>query len=348
MRLVRFAVLLLIASSLFGSPVITGVSPASGSVSGGTNVVITGTGFNDNCIICSPPFGGLSLYFGTTRVTELKLINPTKIEAVAPPHPPGPVSITIHQMDGSDPNDFTLPNAFTYTGDDWMTDYEPVLFPIFTPPVKGAFGSEFHTTARAVSRGAAFDIFGVDTNCTLIDPPILPDNPYRIGATETQLPTTCSQTVGRLFFVPTEHADDFVGNLRVTDVSKQSESHGVEIPVVRLDDFTTKKIILMGVPVDARFRNTLRIYGLEGGAQFVNVTMNGVTRTVPLQQSDDLYEPSYAQFTAFPTADQLPAGQDTVTVTIDQPTNGVVPPTAVWAFVSVTNNDTQQITLVTP
>ena len=347
MHLLRAALFLLVASSLSASPVILTVSPREGSVAGGTKVTITGTGFNDTCVICSPPFGGLSLYFGNTQATDLKLFGPTTLEAIAPPHPPGPVSITIRQLDGSEPSSFTFPDAFTYTGD-WEAAYEPVLFPIFMPPIPGAFGSEFHTIPRVASAGEPFDIFGVDTNCITMQPSLEPDRPYRIGADEVILPTACNFDVGRLFFVPAEHVDDFAANLRVSDVTRQAENHGVEIPVVRLRDFTPGKIILLGVPIDARYRNTLRIYGLPGGAQNVNVTVNGVTTNLNLASGGNLYEPSYAQFTNFPTPAQLPAGKKTVTVTIDQPVQGIVGPTAVWAFVSVTNNDTQQITIVTP
>ncbi len=340
----RLCLILLIATSAFAIPVITSVSPTTGSVAGGTTVTILGQGFNDNCNICSPPFGGLSVYFGNTQVTEIKLINSTKMEVTAPPHPPGKVSITVRTIDGSDPNVSVLEDAFTYTGN-WTAEYEPVLFPIFTPPIKGAFGAEFHTAARVASEADPFDIFGVDTNCTLIDPPVLPDRPYRIGTGETVLDTRCNTSVGRLFFVPAAHVDDFAANLRVTDVTRQAQSHGVEVPVVRLRDFTTSKIALLGVPVDPRFRNTLRIYGLPGGAQSVIVSISGATTTLTLQQPASIYEPSYAQVDFIVDA-VSPGG--TVTVTIDQMRNGIVPPTSIWAMVSVTNNDTQQITLVTP
>lgn len=347
MRLFPLALLVLFASSLSAGPVILSVSPSEGSVTGGTVVTLTGTGFNDTCVICSPPFGGLSLFFGDTQVasSHLKLISPTKLEAIAPPHPPGPVSITIRQLDGSDPSSFTRPNAYTYTGD-WTGPYEPVLFPIYVPPIRGAFGSEFHTVARIASTAEPFDIFGVDTNCTTIDPPILPDRPFRVGAEEFILPTTCNRGPGRLFFVPAVNVDDFASNLRVADVSRLSDSHGVQVPVVRLRDFTSGSLKLLGVPVDPRYRNTLRIYGLPGGAQRVNVTVFGTTTTVELRPGSSIYEPSYAEYTNLPTFLTLPQHIETMTVTIDQPAGAT--PTAIWAFVSVTNNDTQQITLVTP
>jgi hypothetical protein len=347
MSIVRMSLLLFVASSALASPVITSVSPTEGPVFGGTTVVIRGSGFSDNCVICSPPFGGLSVFFGDTRASEVKLIEPTVIEAIAPAHLPGTVDVTVQQMDGSNPNQFTLPNAFTFTGESYAA-YAPILFPIFMPPVTGAFGSDFRTTARVASKGEPLDLYGVDNNCLLLSPVIPPEVPVPIGNTDTMLPTACSQSVGRFFFVRPAQADDLAANLRVADISRERDSHGVEIPVVRRDDFTYGRIMLLGVPVDPRFRNTLRIYGLPGGAQFVTVTINGVTRGVPLTPGTTLFEPSYAQFTDFPTAAQLQAGQRTVTVTIDQDPRGFVGPTAVWAFVSVTNNETQEITIVTP
>ncbi|HYC88753.1 MAG TPA: IPT/TIG domain-containing protein [Thermoanaerobaculia bacterium] len=347
MRTIRLAVLLLAATSAFASPVITSVTPSEGPVFGGTRVVIRGSGFSDVCIVCSPPFSGLSVFFGGTPALDVDFIDSTTVEAITPAHLPGTVGVTVRQLDGSNPNEFTLPNAFTFTGESFAA-FEPVLFPIFLGPVRGAFGSEFHTTARAVSRGEPLDIYGVDTNCTSIDPPLLPTNPFRIGATPVELPVLCSRSVGRLFYVADERSADFVTNLRVADVSRTRESHGVEIPVVRGDDFTTGRIVLMGVPIDARYRNTLRIYGLHTGSQFVNVTVNGVTRGVALQRGETIFEPTFATFTDFPA--QPASGPITATVVIEDPLGGrgIVPPTPVWAMISVTNNDTQQITTITP
>jgi IPT/TIG domain len=344
MHAIRLTLLLLVAASAAASPVITSVTPSEGPVFGGTRVMIKGTGFSDVCIVCSPPFGGLQVLFGTTPALDADLVE-GGIEAIAPPHLPGTVDVTVTQIDGSDPSFDIAENAYTYIGEA-QAGFDAVLFPIFMPPTPGAFESMFVTTARVASRGEPIDVLGFDTTCTTIDPPLIPGSPIRIGSGNHELYTACSQSVGRFFFVPRGRSDDFVANLRVTDMTRAAQSHGVEIPVVRESQFHPGKIMLLGVPIEARYRNTLRIYGLPGGSQFVNVTINGVTRGVPLHRGADAFEPSYAQFSDFPVPG--PGVPPVVSVIVEPPSQGIVPPTRVWAFVSVTNNETQAITTVTP
>ena len=349
MRPIRLLFLLLVASSVLASPVITSVTPAEGAVEGGTVVTITGTGFSDNCIVCSPPFGGLSVFFGNVQATGVRLIDATKVEVTAPAHQRGPVPIRIRQLDGSSPDSFTLPNAFTYLAE-WGDDLDPVLFPIFMPPVHGAFGSEFRTTVHVAGRLEPIELFGVDTTCTLIDPPLPPTNAYVVGTKSQLLMTRCSESVGRLFYVPRERARQLVANVRVADVSRQGEGHGVEVPVVREEEFVTDRLVLQGVPADPRYRSTLRIYGLDRptASKKLEVSWNGVRTTVTLEPGRDAFEPWYAELTLAPA--QLPTGQDSGTVIVEDAFwgRGFAGATPFWAFVSVTNNDTQQITLVTP
>ncbi|HVG23978.1 MAG TPA: IPT/TIG domain-containing protein [Thermoanaerobaculia bacterium] len=349
MRALLLSLLLAAAVSLGAAPVITSISPSEGPVQGGTVVIIRGSGFNDVCIVCSPPFGGLSVFFGAERAVSVRLVNENRIEAATPPGAPGPVTVTVQQLDASPASQASRANGFTYVGLNEVAGYEPILFPVFLPPVRGAFGSEFHTTARVVSKGEPLDLYGVDASCIMlgVSPPIVPGNPFRIGSTPIELPTACSQSVGRLFYVTREgnRARDLAANLRVADVARLRDSLGVEVPVVREDEFTTSKIVLLAVPIDPRFRNLLRIYGLPRvGANALNVTINGVTTMVTLRRGETQWEPSYAEFANFPS------GTGTVTVTIEDPLGGrgIVPPTPFWAMVSVTNNETQQITLVTP
>ena len=346
-----FAAFALSASTVLASPVITSVTPNVGPTSGGTTVLIRGTGFSNNCIICSPPFADPQVYFDGVRA-EVEFIDSSTIEAVTPPHGPGAVSVMIHQLDGSDPNHFTLENGFTYEGEVYET-YDPILFPIFSPPVFGQGGSEFRTTAKFWNKSNhAITFYGLDITCTLIDPPIQPQNPFTLPPRQEQamnLWPECSQSTGKLFYLP-QGEQSMVGSLRVWEVSRQSENHGVEIPVVQREDFDEESIALVDVPTDPKFRLTLRVYGLNRGANHVNVSFGGNFVVLPLQSSGNFFEPSYAIFTEFiPVAGQtLPPFMNVLVEVPRGPGGVVIPNTPIWAFITVTNNETQHITTITP
>lgn len=352
-----FAAFLLTASTVFASPIITSVTPNTGPVTGGTTVTIKGSGFSDNCVICSPPIGvAPSVYFGFTEAASVKFIDSTTLEAVTPAHIPGAVSVTVSQLDGSNPNWDVLENGFTYQGDVFEA-FDPVLFPIFARPVQGAGGSEFRTTAKFWNKNLSKPItfYGLDTSCTLIDPPFYPQYPFPLEARQSlafDLFPACSEspTNAKLFYIP-KGEKGLAASLRVSEVSQQATNHGVEIPVVHRDEFDEESIALVDVPIDPKFRLTLRVYGLNRGTDFVNVSFGNRLVQLPLQSSNDIFEPSYAIFTDFaPSPIQGPLPEK-VNVLVDVPRGpgGVpIPGSPIWAFITVTNNETQHITTITP
>lgn len=344
---------LFVASSAAASPVITGVSPDRGPASGGWAVIVHGSGFVNQCANCSPPVPDPEVYFGSTRAESVGVFDEFGLHVVAPPHAAGTVAVTVTQNGGTE--SFTLPNAFTYV-DDLYEAFDPILFPIFSPPVHGQGGSEFRTTATAWNKGAqTATLYGVDWGCSF-DPPADPKNPFwlRTGGPEQDLFPACSETAGKLFFVP-KGQTSVATSLRVWEVTRQDENHGVEIPVVRLKDFSEEPIALIGVPNDPKFRLTLRIYGLNRGVEEVTIFVFGdggevlEFEQIPLLHTNDPFQPSYAVFTGFPDPATIEDKELKVMLGVPRgPGNVVPPPTPLWAFITVTNNETQHITTISP
>src|SRR5207249_4543280 len=84
-------------------PTISGVSPASGSGTGGTLVTISGTGFT----------AGATVTIGGAAATGVTVVNSTRITATTPAHAAGTVSVIVTNADGQSA---TSANAFTYLG----------------------------------------------------------------------------------------------------------------------------------------------------------------------------------------------------------------------------------------
>jgi hypothetical protein len=333
----------LIAVSSSAAPTISGVTPNTGPVAGGTVVTITGTGFS-TCNICSPPLPP-AVFFGGVPATSVEIINPETLRVVTPPHPARTVDVTVDQFDGR----VALAQAFTFTGE--LADgFEAFLVPIFSPPIQGAFGSEFRTVVRASNRSDALPLtfYGLDTACFLLSPVLGPNDARFIGNNRTEMivDPACSTWPAVFLYVPTARAEDFAVNLRVRDVSRNAMSHGTEIPVVRESGFRNR-IVLLGAPIDEHFRNTLRIYSAARVPVTVLVAMGGEEHFVTLQPGENEFEPAYAVFTDFLRPGEVVPSPDFVRITIDSlPSGGVTHP--IWAFVSVTNNVTQEITTITP
>jgi hypothetical protein len=346
--------LLLTAGVAVATPVITSVTPSQGTVAGGTTVMIRGSGFSNQCAVCLAPIVVPEVNFGGVPAASVEFIDETALRVVTPRHLPGVANVNVAQYSGEGQVFATLPNAFEFTG---QIDeaFDPILFPVFSPPVHGQNGSEFRTIAKLWNKGtSAVVVYGLDISCTLFDPPLGPETPWFIAprGNEMLLTTDCSETAGRMFFVP-KGDTSIVTSLRVQEMSRQAENHGVEMPVVRRKDFSDT-VALVGVPNDPRFRLTLRIYSLGyGGISTVNVTVfskNGQSSANHQEQLALLpgparspFEPSYAAFTGFFPPSVYGEGDLTVLIENAAPND---PP--IWAFITVTNNETQHITTVTP
>lgn len=146
-------------------------------------------------------------------------------------------------------------------------------------------------------------------------------------------------------------------SLHVRDLSRQAFTAGTEISVIRESELLTGKSFFLNVPPStvsinqtesAGFRRTLRLYDFDSRPDaevVVRVYLRGssrplVERTIHLTGGTDSYKPGYAQFDPIEGLDV----RESVRVELTPVTRGL----RYWAFVSVTNNETQHVTTITP
>ena len=305
------------------------ISPASGPAAGGTLITIKGE-FSS--------FWSYGVSFNGVPATSVTVVDAKTLTAITPARRPGISKVLIFEYDINIDAGLT----FEFTGEATRERY---LLPVFIEPVQGAYGSEFRTELHGLNTNTdeSLEIWGLEIGCRYT-PPVcnwleepmvyLAPAPYTVDLFDYY--PFQSGTPGRFIEVPTEMKDDLSLSLRVYDTSRAAENFGTEIPIVRENEFRTKPFALTGVPRDPLFRNTLRLYAET--ATTVTVRINNETHTVLLRAGEHVFDPAYAQFTAFPT------GNGTMHVVITPETNGP----AVWGFITVTNNETQHITTITP
>lgn len=222
---------------------------------------------------------------------------------------------------------------------------ERILLPVFTSPVLGAFGSEFHTDLRILNIGQEeVRIFGLQEECIVTCIPTLPQLDLPAGEEAGPGLLAMNGHPGRFIEVDADDVDSLSMNLRVHDVSRSALNFGTEMPIVREREFKLNQTVLVGVPTDARFRNTLRVYTTFPAELLLTV---GNRPPVPIQLTgrEDEYDPAYAVYTDFP----VDAGTIRVKVEVDPSIVTLLPiEVPIWAFITVTNNDTQAITTITP
>jgi IPT/TIG domain. len=310
------------------------ITPDIGPTSGGTTVTVKGDfGFSNYGVI----FGAVPAT-STTKVDEHTLI------AVTPPHMPGRSSVTIFEYDIGISTDLT----FRLYGST-PPNYERVMLPIFTPPVHGAFGSEFHTDLRVANPGTGrVSLYGLKQSCGFPCPGVSDDTrPYEVDEGEEIGPEHVEPTgdPAQFLWVTKTEGAELAMNLRVHDVTRDDQNFGTEIPIVRDSDWRINRLTFVGVPTDPRFRNTLRLYG--GNYPYTALVRVGdrpVVR-VPMSLTTHLFDVVYGVFSDFPSD----AGFVSITVDFEVDFDSIVAPEVeMWGMITVTNNDTQAITTITP
>jgi len=375
-RIVLFSILNVLATTARAEIVVTLITPPTGPSSGGTTVVLTGSGFFGGC--ARAPCAPAQVTFDGVPAQSVRVESDTRMTAVTPPVNPfgglrygtysyPPVSDVVVQIG----NQRTLAYFGRFSYSDLipvpdLSKLQRILLPSYTCDLPGAHGSVwcaefsvFNASADAITVYPVYpyigeiSAFSMPPNRFAIPRLIESDNSFLV------IPPRSA----RVLYVDPAHADDLRFNLRIYDQSRTRMTWGTEVPVVRERDLRSAQIEIFPVPLNGHFRQALRIYDPfrlgtgEVEARFFAARTGELiaTRTVTLA----VYERSMS----FGGIDQsFPGLAEFNNLMIDVPELAAVPSTEqlrievvpvtpglrFWAMVSLTNNETQHVTLLTP
>lgn len=312
------------------------VRPSLGPARGGTVVNIRTS--VQACIACPPP----AITFGGVPATDVTIVDELNFRATTPAHEPGPVEVRVTGETGTRSS-----FAFRYYDPDaapFDELFERILIPVvYNGP--GAHGSIWATELTV--RNA--NVYAVE--------------PWRGSGTLAVLPagtprafTLGDAPAGVFLRVPRESADELHFGALVRDTARQADDWGTEMPVVRESEFSATRIELLNVPRDARFRQTLRVYGSGSIENRVRILFYSMTSGAQLLEHFATLRSPVPCVAAGPCVSDRPAAavigdevwsqlpqSGRVGVRIES-SSGI----ATWAFVTITNNETQHVTVISP
>jgi hypothetical protein len=359
--MIKFALALLVASSLSAQselPVIHSIENGRSTYQGGSLFTVHGERM---ALICGvAPCGEPRVLLGSTAA-QVVSFTPETIVARANPHRIGAFDVTVERQDHATA---TVRSAFTYFSE---AARETVLLPLVLRDAAAGYQSRWATELSITNRtDAAITIAPIGL---LVDPKSTVRNPSALNSISGE------GTAGRLLYLPRDLADKLTINLRVHELTRDDESLGVELPVVHETDFRVEEIALGGITADPRYRLGLRIYTADFFDPNGNTAQTFWVRVFDRSGTSDESQPLVSTFVnvtnkrsnnanagillypgtyeiadlaaAFP---QLAGHEELGIVVSPVFLSPVVSPRVplFWAFVSSTNNQTQEVTLVTP
>src|SRR5215212_9007325 len=327
-------------------PVVDSITPASGPVTGGTRVTLKGRNFDGGP--CQKEQGcALAVRFVTphpqdccvTGVGKVISSSDTEIVIETPEHGNGLVDVYVASAAGGRA---VVKNGFRFG----RGGYKRVLVPVaWRGVVSGAFGSRWTTelTGRVFDKDKSIEV----TRTPYSTPPHLVQNAFVFDDFPERY------TGGVFIYVPEEQYVDL--GLRIRDVSREEENYGTEVPLVTAEETSPAvAVVLLDVTVGPKYRSTLRTYSFEGRRDWgfsIMIFPRGGTEILVFQSYHGGGFP-VEEFPSIPGQSQLdignllPAGY---TGRVDVQLWGVPPwGKRIWGMISVTNNDTQMVTMVTP
>ena len=230
-------------------------------------------------------------------------------------------------------------------------DYERVLVPLTTQTSHGQQGSLWTTTLR-IFNGAnePVELIGPTSEISLVVDP---------QQTESEsIAPLLRGLEGAFLYVPKARLATTMFSLRVAN-NARGNLVGSQIPVVRESE-AKPDLSFIDIPNHTRYRVALRIYGFTDAPMQVGVKiLREDGPTVVQQFTVDLHgiihvnpepfplHPAYAAIN--PISRPLPVDQPDARIEITNfHTIISPPPPPIWAFISITDNVTGEVTIVEP
>ncbi|HYI08193.1 MAG TPA: hypothetical protein VEK57_03900 [Thermoanaerobaculia bacterium] len=272
------------------------------------------------------------------------------IFVIAPPHAAGLVDVHLIAANGQE---YPAPDSLYYfaPGDDppMPSVFERVLFPLLFDTT-GAGGTQWRTETSIANPNP----YTID-NYNNIQPLVCVTFPCgeRISPHAYGKFNGGEYAHGVALLVPRGEASALSFQSRVRDISHDEDSFGSEVPVVRERDMVRGgDATLLDVPLDPRYRARLRVYAFaEGDGEISGATLNIDPHGPDPSFSDDVIlrrecdgdcsaTPYYVEM----NLRSLGVGsRANISITTARASDFRW---MSWAFVSVTNNKTQQVTIV--
>lgn len=231
--------------------------------------------------------------------------------------------------------------------------YDKVLLPVVVDaPVAGAHGSLWDTRIIGFNAGAT----PVEMSVLVGDACGICSFELQPGESREDLVETSASGAGVYLWIEEGRLGDVWFSYHVQDLSRQALTWGTELPVVKEEDLFTSEdsIVFPAVPVGERFRQALRIFDFDGDQNH-----RVLVRVFDIESGEMLAEREYTLDRPVNSSSMV-AGSvqipwlvnefpqlrsfERVRVTI----TGVTPHLRFWGFFSVTNNETQHVTTLTP
>jgi hypothetical protein len=230
-------------------------------------------------------------------------------------------------------------------------------------PVNGAFGSRWASELTILNTGSSAAYIQNYGTCPPTGGPCVNPIYPQVAEVATAVRDFDFTIPAAVLAVDDQYVNQLVFSARVRDLSRSAQNWGTWLPVVPESAAVHEPLALVDIPVTAGFRQTLRIYSFDLAAdRAVRVRVYGAVPLDPANPSTYLnpnpllgeavvplrYAPRFGGSPLYAevgdlTAISAVAGHDKVWLTIEP-----LGDFKLWGMVSITNNTTQEITMIVP